>query len=58
VYSNISAGRKGNGGKVTEEVRAEVIRLAGEGTRVCQIARIVGIGHKAVGRILGNLKGR
>jgi len=58
VYTNVSDSRKTFNGKVTEEVRAKVLRLWQEGKRVCQIGREVGLPHKSVSRILGNLKGQ
>jgi len=43
---------------MTDEIRAEVLRLWNEGKKVCQIGREVGLPHKSVSRILGYVKGR
>ena len=52
VYHGISEARKGSVGQVTAKVRAQVLRLHGEGIGVCEIAREVGIDRKQVARVL------
>jgi DNA-binding NarL/FixJ family response regulator len=54
VYQGISEGRKGSVGKVTDEVRTEVMRLHRDGHGVVEIARRLCLDRKQVSRALAH----